>query len=157
MNLAAAAGGAFLVVALALSAALAVVDSRRHRLPNRLVLPLYPIGLAYAAARSLQEGSAAPLLGGAIAAAVLFAAHGLLYAGGGGLGGGDVKLAGALGLLTGAHGWEAPVLATALAFVGGGAFALALIATRRADRRTRIAFGPFMLAGAWAALAVQLL
>jgi len=154
---AAAAGVALLVIALALSAVLVVVDSRRHRLPNRLVLPLYPIGLAYAATRSLQEGSLAPALGAVVAAVVLFAGYGVLHVAGGGLGGGDVKLAGALGLLTGAHGWEAPVLATALAFLGGGVLALALIAARRADRRTRIAFGPVMLAGAWIALAADVL
>ena len=41
-------------------------------------------------------------------------------------------------------------------FLLGGLVALLLVITRRAHRRTRIAFGPFMLTGAAAALAWHL-
>ncbi|GLJ78732.1 prepilin peptidase [Microbacterium imperiale] len=137
--------------------ALVVIDLRDHRLPNRLVLPLYPLGIAYAAAVAMAHGSVSPLLGAAASGAVVFGASYLLYRGGGGLGGGDVKLAGALGLVTGAHGWEVPVIATVVAVLSGGLFALTLIALRRADRRTRIPFGPFLVGGAVVAVGSALL
>ncbi|QLD12833.1 prepilin peptidase [Microbacterium oleivorans] len=155
MTLSAVVPAVLLVPALGVSIALAVIDLRSHRLPNRLVFALYPFALAYAVWRGFHESSALPVVGAAISASVLFAASYLLYRGGG-LGGGDVKLAGALGLATGAHGWEILVLATAAAFLSGGLVALVLIALRRADRRTRIPFGPFMLAGAWTMLAIAL-
>lgn len=141
----------------ALGTALVVIDLREHRLPNRLVLPLYPLGLGYAVALALGRGSLAPVLGAVASAAVLFGAFALLYRGGGGLGGGDVKLAGAVGVVTGAHGWEAAIAATVVAVLAGGLCALLLIALWRADRRTRIPFGPFLVAGATVAVGWALL
>ncbi|MDD7930252.1 prepilin peptidase [Microbacterium thalli] len=141
----------------ALGIALTVVDLREHRLPNRLVLPLYPLGLGYAAALALGRSSLAPVLGAAASAAVLFGAFYLLYRGGGGLGGGDVKLAGAVGVVSGAHGWEAAIAASVVAVLAGGLCALVLIAVRRAGRRTRIPIGPFLVAGATVAIGWGLL
>lgn len=141
-----------LAAAVVVSVRLTVIDLREHRLPNRLVGWLYPIGLAAAVGVAVDAGSPWPVTGALAGGLVLFAGYYLLHRRGGGMGGGDVKLAGALGLLTGAWGWQAPILATALAFVAGGVTALALIAARRAHRRSRIAFGPFMLFGAWVAL-----
>ena len=64
------------------------------------------------------------------------------------MGGGDVKLAVLVGFFLAWHGWGAFGFGAAAAFVLGGAAALVLVAFRRATRRTRIAFGPFMLLGA---------
>lgn len=143
---------ALLTVWIGLAVCLAVIDARMHRLPNRLVLPLYPVGAAAALAAAFRANSPAPLVGAAASAAVLFAGYWLLHRFGGGMGGGDVKLAGAIGLLTGTHGWEAPLAATAVAFFVGGLTAVVLVASRRAHRRSRIPFGPFMLLGAAVAM-----
>lgn len=140
-------------VCAALSLALSLIDIATHRLPNRLVLALAAAASGSAALTAIDQASIRPLIGAVVAGAGLFAFYFLLHAGRGGMGGGDVKLAGAIGLLTGPHGWEAPLVGTGLAFILGGIFAVALMGVRRVDRRTRLPFGPFMLIGAWAALA----
>ena len=66
----------------------------------------------------------------------------------GGLGGGDVALAGLLGLYLGWMSYEALVVALLAAFLLGGVYAGFLLVTRRAHRGTRIAFGPFLIVGA---------
>ena len=65
-----------------------------------------------------------------------------------GLGMGDVKLAGLLGIVLGWYGWEQVLAGTIAAFVLGGLAAVVLLVTARADRRTHLAFGPWMIAGA---------
>ncbi|MFB8892671.1 prepilin peptidase [Microbacterium plantarum] len=135
-----------------LSSALAAIDIATRRLPNRLVFGLAGTAAGLAALTAIEHASMRPLGGAAVGGAALFVLYYLLHRAGGGMGGGDVKLAAAIGLLTGAHGWQAPLVATALGFVSGGLVAVVMIAVRRGDRRTRIPFGPFMLAGAWVAV-----
>jgi leader peptidase (prepilin peptidase)/N-methyltransferase len=67
----------------------------------------------------------------------------------GGMGGGDVKLAGVIGLYLGWLGWGALAVGALAAFLLGGVFGVLLLALRRAGRRSAIPFGPWMLAGAW--------
>jgi leader peptidase (prepilin peptidase)/N-methyltransferase len=66
-----------------------------------------------------------------------------------GMGGGDVKLAGVVGMYLGYLGWGPLVVGAFAAFVLGGVFGIALLLLRRAGRRTAIPFGPWMIAGAW--------
>ena len=63
----------------------------------------------------------------------------------GGMGLGDVKFAGVLGVWTGFPGILVNLY---LAFFLGGAVALVLCATHKADRKTRLPFGPCLCAGA---------
>ncbi|MCZ4066883.1 A24 family peptidase [Microbacterium sp. H37-C3] len=133
-----------------LSVALAAVDIATHRLPNRLVLGLAGAAVSLAVLFAIEQASMRPIVGAAGGGIVLFVVYYLLHRGGRALGGGDVKLAAAIGLLTGTHDWVAPLVATALAFFSGGFVAVVVIAARRGDRHTRIPFGPFMLLGAWA-------
>jgi leader peptidase (prepilin peptidase)/N-methyltransferase len=70
----------------------------------------------------------------------------------GGMGYGDVKLAGALGLFLGFAGWGELVIGAFAAFVLGGLFSIGLLIARRATRRSGIPFGPWMLGGAWIGL-----
>ncbi|MEH3090414.1 MAG: A24 family peptidase [Microbacterium arborescens] len=134
---------------------LAVVDARTRRLPNRLVLPLYPVGLGLAVVVALDRGSVLPLVQAVLSSVVLFAVFALLHRGGG-MGGGDVKLAGALGLMAGGFGWEVAAVGVALAFVAGGVVAVLLLAGRRRNASRRIAFGPFLVAGAGVAIGFAL-
>jgi leader peptidase (prepilin peptidase)/N-methyltransferase len=67
---------------------------------------------------------------------------------------GDVKLAGLLGLFLGWLGWDALVLGAAAGFVVQAAVALVLLAARRIGLRGELPFGPAMLAGAAAAIAL---
>ncbi|MCR2825907.1 prepilin peptidase [Microbacterium sp. zg.Y909] len=140
----------------AATVALTVVDLRSHRLPNALVLPLYPLILVLFALAALAAGDGAPLVTALLGGGVLFLLYATLRAMGGGVGGGDVKLAGVVGMVLGHAGWPAVLIGTAAAFVLGGAVALFLLATGRATRTTRIAFGPYLLGGAWLALAASI-
>jgi leader peptidase (prepilin peptidase)/N-methyltransferase len=71
-----------------------------------------------------------------------------------GLGGGDVKLAALLGFVLAWHGWQELAVGAASAFVLAAVYALVLLALRRADGSTRIAFGPWMIMGAVIGIAV---
>jgi leader peptidase (prepilin peptidase)/N-methyltransferase len=68
----------------------------------------------------------------------------------GGMGLGDVKLAPALGLLTGALGQVPAVTAPLAAFLVGGVTAVGVLLRRGAG--AAMPFGPSMLLGAWAAV-----
>lgn len=135
-----------------LSVLLTVVDVREHRLPDRLVLPAYPVGAVLLGSAALVRGEPArlvPLLGGAAALFAFYLALRLVSPGA--MGGGDVKLAGVVGLFLGYLGWEAVLAGAFAGFLAGGAFAvLVLVVRRAAARRRAIAFGPWMLLGAWA-------
>jgi leader peptidase (prepilin peptidase) / N-methyltransferase len=70
----------------------------------------------------------------------------------GGMGFGDVKLAGLLGLYMGWISWGSVVVATFSAFLLGALVGGVLMGARRVNRKSAIPFGPFMLAGALGAL-----
>lgn len=140
---------AFLYLA-AVSIALALIDLDSHRLPNAIVLPSYLVGAVLLGSAALAGGDYEALLRGAIGMAVLWVAYLLMaLAYPGGMGFGDVKLAGVLGLFLGYLGWGELVVGGFAAFLLGGVFALGLLLTRRAGRGSGIPFGPWMLAGAW--------
>lgn len=139
----------------AISIALALIDLDTHRLPNAIVLPSYVVIALLFVVAWLLGAPGESLLRAALSGAALFAFYALLRAvRPGGMGGGDVKLAGVLGMALGWIGWGALAVGAFAAFVLGGVFGLALIATRRATRRTAVPFGPWMIAGAWIGIAV---
>ncbi len=132
---------------------LARIDLTARRLPDALTLPSAggaALLLGLAALLPGHTGSWTRALAGGV---VLGAFYGLLMlVNPDGMGFGDVKLAPALGLSLGWYGWRALAAGTLLAFVLGACTGLALLAAGRADRRTALPFGPFMLTGALAAL-----
>ncbi len=66
-----------------------------------------------------------------------------------GMGFGDVKLALALGAVLGWYGWGVLLLGTFAGFLLASLYGVALVAARRAGRKTAIPFGPFLLGGAF--------
>ena len=146
---------AFLLLA-ALSPALAVIDLRWRRLPDPLTLPAYPAAalLLAAGAMAIPGGARHFLsaLAGLAAAWLFFALLAFIYPAG--LGWGDVKLSGVLGLYLGWLGAAAVAAGLLGAFVLAALAGLGLIATGRATRKSHIPFGPFMLASAIAVIAV---
>ncbi|GAA4160386.1 A24 family peptidase [Gryllotalpicola daejeonensis] len=144
---------AFLYLA-AISVVLALIDLDTHKLPNAIVLPSYLVGAVLLAASALSSHDLGRLLTAAIGAAAAFALFFLLaFAVPGGMGFGDVKLAGVLGLFLGFLGWGQLVVGIFGGFLLGGLFAIGLLIARRAGRRSGIPFGPWMLAGAWLGVA----
>jgi leader peptidase (prepilin peptidase) / N-methyltransferase len=133
--------------------ALALIDLDVKRLPNAIVLPSYVVALVLLAAAAVSEGEWSNVLRALFGMAALFAFYFLLvlvYPSG--MGFGDVKLAGVLGLFLGYLGWAEVVVGGFLGFLFGGVVGGALMAMRRAGRKSQIPFGPFMLAGALVAI-----
>ncbi|GGO18733.1 hypothetical protein GCM10010116_37720 [Microbispora rosea subsp. aerata] len=128
-------------------AALAEIDRKTWRLPDAITLPSYPIVLALLA----PSGRVLPALASGCALGAVYAV--LWFVRPTGLGLGDVKLAGLIGLLAGALGAQAVIAAGMAGQVLGALYAAGLLLARRATRTTEFPFGPFMLAGALAALA----
>jgi leader peptidase (prepilin peptidase)/N-methyltransferase len=134
----------------AVSIALTAIDLETHRLPNTLVLPGYGIAflaLGVPALLAQDFGRVAIMAAGAV---ILFGFYLLLaLAWPGGMGLGDVKLAGVLGAFLGFSGWAALAVGAFGAFLLGGLLSVVLLATRVVSRKSGIPFGPWMIAGAW--------
>ena len=147
---------AYVVLAVS-SVVLSVIDVRVHRLPNLLVGATASAGFVFFALAALLEGEAGALVRAMTAALAVGAVFmGLAMIRAGALGGGDIKLAATLALFTGWLSWEAVLVGVASGFLFGGFGALWVVIRRRADAATRIAFGPYLFAGAWLAIALAL-
>jgi leader peptidase (prepilin peptidase)/N-methyltransferase len=151
--------GALLLAAflylMAISVSLTLIDLDTHTLPNRIVLPAYIVLPLLLLAASAVSGDGAAALRGLIGLVVLGSVYlALALAVPGGMGLGDVKLAGVLGLVLAYLGWGPLAVGSFGAFLLGGTFAIVLLVVRRAGRRSGIPFGPWMLAGAWLGIAV---
>ena len=130
--------------------ALISIDIDHQRLPDVIVLPLYPlVGIGLVGAGLLSGDW--PIERSLASAALWLAAVGgiWLVSRGRAMGLGDVKLAPLLGLVLGWIGWGPAVIGLGSAWIAGGCVAAALLATRRAGRRQAVAFGPFLIIGFW--------
>jgi leader peptidase (prepilin peptidase)/N-methyltransferase len=123
---------------------LAVIDLREHRLPNRLVLPAYPIALlAQLVASMVSMDWVRYLFAVACALGVLVVGLAANYFDV--LGMGDVKLAGALALILGYFNLYLPVLAIGLAFVLAFGVIIVLMFKGKVKIGTSIPLGPYLL------------
>ena len=139
---------AFALLALA-GALLVVVDLAVHRLPDAIVGPTYPVLLAALAVAAATGGGWGSFGRAAAAGAILVVGYFVMaFIAPSGLGLGDVKLSGLLGLFLGWLGWEHVFIGSLAAFVVGGLVAVVLVVAKRARRDTDFAFGPSMIAGA---------
>ena len=139
----------------AISLALALIDLDTRTLPNTIVLPAYAVGGAFLAGAGILQGNPPALVLALIGAAALAALYFALYFFvPGGMGFGDVKLAGVLGLFLGFLGWPQLVVGSFAAFITGGLFSVILLVSQRGKRKSRIPFGPWMLLGAWIGILV---
>jgi leader peptidase (prepilin peptidase)/N-methyltransferase len=130
-----------------LGVGLGYVDWRTRLLPARLVLPSYLVVgalllVAYAAERDADRLVRA-LLAWAAVSGIYFL---LWFVYPRGLGYGDVRLSGVLGLALGWLSWPAVVVGTYAGFLLGAVIGGVLSMLRVVDRRG-YPFGPFMLVG----------
>lgn len=133
--------------------ALAVIDVRTKKLPNRILYPSIVAAAVYLVV--------ARLFGGEVD--LVDAAIGFLAYGGGllivalvaprGMGMGDVKLVAFVGLVLGAVALESVAVAAGLGIAFGGVAAIVAL-LRGAGRKHALPFGPFLAAGAIAAVFV---
>jgi leader peptidase (prepilin peptidase)/N-methyltransferase len=143
---------AFLYLA-AISIALAMIDIDTHTLPNWIVLPSYGVGVVFLGIASATSGSATPFIRAILSASAMWVGYlviALSYPGG--MGFGDVKFAGVIGLFLGYLGWSVVITGAVAAFVLGALFAIGLLLKKSADRKSGIPFGPWMMVGAWVAV-----
>ncbi|OUE23570.1 prepilin peptidase [Clavibacter michiganensis] len=134
---------ALLVVAV--GPVLVLADLAAHRLPDRATGP----AAVAAAALALVDGGSGLLVQAAACGAGAFLLLALLRAAtGGGLGAGDVKLAGVVGLALGQLGAAQVALGLAAGTLLGGVAATALLVASRAHASTAVPFGPWLVLGA---------
>ena len=129
--------------------------AHRHRhapaARTRSCCPSYPVALVLLALRQLEPAgesdwaalaarrrSAAPRCSSSTSSLLVVYPRGMGF--------GDVKLAGVLGLYLGWFGWGALVVGWFAAFLLGGLFSVGLLLAGRAGRKSGIPFGPWMLA-----------
>jgi leader peptidase (prepilin peptidase)/N-methyltransferase len=126
---------------------LAVIDARTLRLPDAIVLPfaaILSLGVIAAALAGEISTGATLIAFGCLAGG--FALYWVLAVATGGLGYGDVKLAGVMALGIGLIGWVPALFGTVvLPFALGGVVSMVLIVAGKRD--LGIPFGPFMSAG----------
>ena len=139
---------ALFAIWLAVLAALSWCDLRTRRIPTGIVNPATVVGLVALAATAWRTGAAARLGTAAATAAATYAVFAVLHAvNPGGLGYGDVRLSGLLGLFLGWLGPMAMLVGTLLAAAGAAVVALVMLVRSR-DGRSTLPFGPFLAAGA---------
>jgi leader peptidase (prepilin peptidase)/N-methyltransferase len=127
---------------------LAFVDLAIHRLPNRAVLPLWAGALAWLALTAAITQSWRPLLGAVAGSLALGAVYlGLALVRAGAMGGGDVKLATALGLTAGWYGFHAWTWVCVAPFCIGGLAAVVGLLSRRLSWTAHMPFGPALALG----------
>lgn len=138
---------------LALAVVLSVTDLTTRRLPNVLLGPGGAVLAVLLVVGAVAEGRAGDLARALLASVVLFLAF-LLVAvvAPGGLGMGDVKLVGVLGLVLGLAGLDAVLAALVLALVLHAVVSVALLLAGRVGRRTAVPLGPALLLGTTAGL-----
>ena len=129
--------------------ALAVVDWRTRLLPTWVIAPSYLIVVGLAVLASLLSGDWGDLVragwGWAVAGGT-FLLLWLIYPRG--MGYGDVRLSGVLGIVLGYLGWGPLLVGVYAGFLLGGLGGTVLTLLRVVDRKA-YPFGPFMLLGAW--------
>jgi len=137
----------------AMGVALSLIDLDVKRLPNAIVLPSYPVLAGLLLLPAVADGRWDDYVRALVGMAALFAFYfALAFVHPAGMGFGDVKLAGVLGLALGWPGWGVLALGGFLGFLLGGVVGGGLMLAGRATRRSAIPFGPFMIAGAFVAV-----
>ncbi len=121
--------------------AVLVIDLEQRRVLNVMLLPGAILALGF----SLLPGT--PSLGHALLGGLIGFGFFLLIAlvGRGAMGAGDVKLAGLIGMMT---GFPNVISALVIGIVFGGIAALALLISRRATRKSTMAYAPYLALGA---------
>ncbi len=122
-----------------------VIDLEQHKIFNRIVYPA--IGFALIAALIFPEPPLGERLLGGLLGFGLLLLLAIIYPAGMGMG--DVKLMGFIGLVV---GFPNVLLALFLSFVLGGLISGVLLAAGRIGRRDPVAFAPFLTLGAMTTL-----
>lgn len=139
---------AFLVVMAGL-VAISAVDLERFIVPNRILYPTLfvaaPLLVAAAAVDGDWSGLRSAAVGGAAGWGLLLVVH---LVSPGGMGFGDVRLAGLIGMMLGWLSVGHLFVGLFLAFLSAAVVGVTLIVTGVKGRKDKVPFGPFLAAGA---------
>ena len=138
----------FLMYLVPVGVALAVVDWRTRLLPTRVIAPSYAVVTVLVLLAALLTGDGHDLVRagwGWVVGGGTFLLLWLIYPRG--MGYGDVRLSGVLGIALGYLGWGELLVGVYAGFLLGGIGGTLLTLLRIVDRRA-YPFGPFMLLGA---------
>ncbi len=132
----------------AVGVVLAYVDSRTRLLPTRLIAPSYAVVAVLVGLAALADGDTQQLLRAVLGWAVFGGCYFVMwFIYPRGLGYGDVRLSGLLGVGLGCVGWGAVATGLYSGFLLGGVLG-GLLAVLKVFDRGHFPFGPFMLVGA---------
>ncbi len=138
----------FLLYLAPVGVALAVIDWRTRLLPTKVIAPSYAVVAALAALSAWSESDLDALvtagLGWLVAGGTFFL---LWFIYPRGMGYGDVRLSGVLGMALGYLGWSELLVGVYAGFILGAVGGALLSLLRLVDRKA-YPFGPFMLVGA---------
>lgn len=135
---------------------LAAIDWKLRALPTRLIWPTGIFLIALFGMAAVVHHDAYPLVRAAAGMLALLTFYGALYfLRPGGLGGGDLRLGGVLGLALGWTGWTSVLAGTVLGWLTAALALLVLRFVRRAGATRDIPLGPFLIAGGLAAVLVS--
>lgn len=133
----------------AISIALAMIDIDVFRLPDAIVLKSYPVA-AIALLLSTFLGSGPTWWRIPLGGLIMFSLYWTIrFIKPKGMGAGDVKLAGVLGMYLGYFGWGALAVGTFAGFLLGGVFGICLMLFGGGTRKSKIPYGPYLIAGTW--------
>jgi leader peptidase (prepilin peptidase)/N-methyltransferase len=133
---------------LGLMFAVAIIDARWRIVPNRIVYPALALSVAAILAVDLAGGEVSVVRGLVGMAAYPGPLLAIALVVPGGMGMGDVKLAGLIGLVVGSFGTAHVVVAAAVGVIGGGLGGILALAVFRVGRKQQMPFGPYLAAGA---------
>ncbi|WP_229874179.1 prepilin peptidase [Amycolatopsis deserti] len=140
----------------AVSVVLALIDIIEQRLPGVLILVgVLAVGASFVLGSVLVAGYA-DLFRAVAGMCVLGACYLVLALALGGLGAGDVKLAGLLGLALGWQSWGVVLAGTVLGWLLAGIARAVLRATGQVPRGAPMPMGPYLVLGAWLAILCDL-
>jgi leader peptidase (prepilin peptidase) / N-methyltransferase len=129
-------------------ARLSIIDFKCHRLPNQLVAWFAATQILFIGAIGWITSDLTRLTSAlGIAATTMFVYLLLYLVSRGSLGMGDVKFAFPLGLCVGWYSADHWLVAIFTSFLLAGIVAIIGLATKRIDKKSRIAFGPYMFIG----------
>lgn len=135
--------------------AVAVIDARHHVIPRTVVYVAGAAAFALLLAAALARGDLARLGVAVVAGAATFAVFlGVHLARPNGMGFGDVRLAGVIGLVVGWLGPGVVFVAVFVAFLAGALIGVPLALRGGRGRKAVLPFGPFLVAGSVVGLLV---
>lgn len=137
----------------AFGVAAALVDVAVQRLPDVLTWPCLAGVVAFSCGQAAASGSLSTSVR-TVAAGASTAGLFLILALAFDVGLGDVKISASTGAALGYLSWSAAVAGCAAGFVLAGLYAAVALVERRTSLSARLALGPFLVAGAFLALAV---